>query len=139
MVSLMDSPQEFLKDVVDGDELYLKGIDYDTLIGNFRVTEFVGMPRDVAKFLMAPIVEPMLGTARKNADNYVPKIKSVIDHPPQCIDDNMTYQGIQYFTTSEGPFALNLIHNTFLKDQVRVPPGTEEYMHKLKDIPFCER
>jgi hypothetical protein len=133
----MDSPQEFVKDIIDGDDLYFKGIDYTTLIGNFRVTEFLGIPQDVAKILMQPIVEPLLDIARENADNYVPKLKKLIDNPPKCIDDNVLYQGMQYFTRSEGDFAVNLIEGTFLKDYVKIPPGTREYMEKLRNIPLC--
>lgn len=133
----MDSPQEFLKDIVDGDELYFKGIDYTTLIGNFRVTEFVGMPQDIAKILMKPIVEPILNIAKENSDKYVPRLKEIIDNPPACIEDRVLYEGVQYFTLSEGQFALNLIDGTFLKDYVRIPPGTKEYMDRLRSIPLC--
>lgn len=133
----MDSPQEFLKDIVDGDDLYFKGIDYTTLIGNFRVTEFLGIPQDVAKVLMKPIVEPILQIARRNADQYVPQLKELIDNPPDCIDDNVLYEGMQYFTKSEGTFAVNLIEGTFLKDYVKIPPRTSEFMDKLSRIPKC--
>jgi hypothetical protein len=134
----MDSPQEFLKDVVDGDKLYFEGIDYTTLIGNFRVTEFAGMPQDLAKFLMAPIVENIFDIARKNADNYVPRLKKMIDNPPDCIDDEVLYQGMQYFTRTEGPYTIGLIKQTFLKDYVTIPEGTEEFMNKLANIPKCK-
>jgi hypothetical protein len=134
----MDTPQQFLKDVVDGDELYARGMDYDTFIGNFRVTEFVGMSRDTARFLMKPIVEQIFTNIHRNSDKYFPQVKEVIDNPPPCIQENEVYQAIQYFAKSEGPFAVNLIRNTMLNDTTTIPEGIEDYMRFLSNIPKCK-
>ena len=126
-----DTPQQFLKDVVDADHAYLKGFNTDLLIGNFRITEFIGMPQQVAEVIAGPILSTLIDNAKDNIAPKVIQIKEVIDNPPKCIENIDVYRGIQYFSKVEGPWAAELTKNTFLKEHVTIPEGTEEFMEKL--------
>ena|ERR1700680_2730921 len=132
----MDTPQEFVKDVLDADRDYANGIDINTLVGNFRV-ELLGMTRDSARSIGKPIVQPFLDIARDKLNGVVTEIKKIIDNPPQCIDDETVYQGVQYISVVEAPYAEALIDNTFLDNEVEIPRGTDEFLHKLSRIPKC--
>ncbi|MHB8154320.1 MAG: hypothetical protein ACYDG3_14935 [Bacillati bacterium] len=134
----MDSPQQFLKDVVEADESYVKGFSIDLLLGNFRITEFAGIPQPIAEIISAPVLIPFIKNINDNALPISKRIKEVIDNPPECIDDKDLYEGVQYISKVEAPYAYYLIKNTFLDDHVKIPPGTKEYMEKLSRIPLCE-
>jgi len=132
-----DTPEQFLKDVVDADHTYLKGFNTDLLIGNFRITEFIGMPQHMAEVVAGPVLKSMIENAKDYAAPRVIEIKKIIDNPPKCINDQDVYQAIQYFSKVEGPWAKRLLQDTFVKEYVTIPVGTAEFMENLSRIPLC--
>jgi hypothetical protein len=133
----MDTPQKFLKDVVDADAAYGDGFSTDLLVGNFRL-ELFGLSEEAAKAISAPAIDPLVHIMNRNAQPLVNGVKEVIDYPPKCIDDLDLYQSVQYFAKVEGPYARDFIKNTLLKDSVEIPAGTDEFMEQLGRIPLCD-
>lgn len=134
----MDSPQQFLKDVIAADEQYALSMDTDLLIGNTRISEYMHFSEDLAEKIIHPFVSTFLSDVKRAIPPISRNIDEIIDNPPECIKDRDVYQGVQYAASVEGPYTLQLIRRTFLKDEVQIPPGTEEFMKKISEIPLCE-
>jgi hypothetical protein len=133
---MSDSPEQFVLDVIEADREYAHGVTVDTFLGNFRV-EVIGLKKDTARIIAEPILNMFLQPALEKIDAEVENLKKIVKNPPECIDSENTYQGVQYFATVEAPYAEAFIDNTFLKDEVVIPPGTDEYLEKLARIPRC--
>jgi len=132
-----DSPQQFVQDVLEADELYAAGLNNDLLLGLFRL-ELVGLPEKT----LHQIVDPAFNIFREkfvgDLKNLIDKTREVINNPPECIESEDLYQAVQYISTVEGPYAKDFIQSTTLKDSVVIPSGTDEFMIKLSKIPRCD-
>lgn len=134
---MSDSPQQYLKDIISADEAYLTNFNTDLLIGNFRITDFLGIPQNLAELIAGPILHIMIDNAKDNGVPEAKQLTEIINNPPKCIEDQDVYNGLQYFTTVEGPWSIDFLNDTFVGQYIKIPPGTREYFQQMSRIPRC--
>jgi hypothetical protein len=133
---MSDTPEQFVIDVLRADGEYAHNLSVDTFLGNFRV-ETLGFTKESLRPIAKAVLDVFVPPALDKMDSQIEVIEKIVKHPPECIDDEDTYQGVQYIATVEAPYAQALVDSTFLKDEVTIPPGTDEFLLKLSKIPRC--
>ena len=138
----MDTPQQFVKDVVRADQHYAENFNTEFLMANFRFGDFLGVALHIPEEIVTDVSDKMfqptvIRGSKKNAKIFADSMIEMIDHPPKCIDSYDMYQLMQYIAKVEAPWAAKFIHDTHVGKYIEVPTGVNEYMQKLANIPPC--
>lgn len=126
---MVDTPQKFIKSVMDTDDEFVQGVDTSTMLS-------VGLiPNPLNIF--DPIFNPIIDKLKRNMHEIFTEAKEIVDNPPECIDKDDVYVIKNYVMNSEIPFVKSAIARTAMKRYVHVPDGVDELRLKLAAIPCC--
>jgi hypothetical protein len=136
----MSDANIFLKDDIEADDWYFSHIPLEDIIGILRL-ETTGIPSEAWKVLLQPAYIHLQDKTRKMFDDYKPQVLDIVDNPPECINDELLYQAMQYHTRAGGQYLMqvfDLIPDSLRERfNLRYPTDFSQKLEELKNIPRC--
>jgi len=137
-----DTPLDFVNSIISADKHYLESTDTDVLIGNSKLFDYLRVPEFISKLIIEPANILIHASFSKTVEQTDKNLREILikayNNEEVCAHDEITYQALNYLAVNEGPWAVNLINSTFLKDYVKIPDGTKEFLKKLSTIERCK-
>lgn len=138
----MDTPEDFIKDDIRMHTTYYNTVPLDDLIAIIHPEKF-GIHHEVAKQVAGPFFEVLRTKLHNMFLEYGPQVEEIVDNPPECIEDKLLYQAVQYTTRADVPYVIRGINNApkslIQRFNIVIPEGTIEKNEQLKNIPLCAR
>jgi|SRR5580704_14039740 hypothetical protein len=139
----MDDALDFIASVGDADVWYLDGLRRypEITLGSLQIPDYIPTPEpvkdlinDFSENVFFPSVQKVANSRYEELCQLIHEVDSV-----KCVDDEITYDLKQYLIEAEVPYVVDLINNTSLKENVRLPPNLLQRMQQVKNIPLCDK